>query len=201
MKQVPRLETVTSLLVACAAGCVSPADPPREPLPIPFVVSDYYSPDGYYGDGEKPGFLTLIKTCPQRAPGGQGDCYTLTYRPGILGYAGIFWQHPHNNWGFGAGHAVSPGATRITFQARGEKGGEVLTVGAGQMDTTPHHDSFKLEERTVGLTTSWAAQEVLFREANYQGSDGVLGAFLVSLKAPADDSTTVYYLDDIQWAK
>jgi hypothetical protein len=188
-------------LVAVAAGCVSPAEPPSEPLPIPFVVSDYYSPDGYFGDGEVAGFLDLVKACPQRAPGGQGDCYTLTYKVGIKRYAGIFWQHPHNNWGFAPGHQVTPGATRITFQARGQNGGEVLTAGAGQMDTLPHHDSFKLEEKTVGLTTAWTQQEVPFRSVSYQGDDGVLGAFLISLAAPADDATTVLYLDDIKWAK
>jgi hypothetical protein len=190
-----------TLVIACAAGCVAPAEPPSEPLPIPFVVSDYYSPDGYYGDGETQGYLNLAKSCPQRAPGGQGDCYTVTYRVGSKRYAGVFWQHSHNNWGHAPGHRVSPGATRITFQARGQKGGEVLSVGAGQMDTMPHHDSFKLEEKTIGLTTDWVAQEVLFRGLEYQGDDGVLGAFLISLAAPADDATVVMYLDDIKWAK
>jgi hypothetical protein len=185
------------------SGCVAPAEPPSEPLPVPFVVSDYYSPDGYFGDGEVQGFVDLQKSCPERAPGTQGDCYSLTYRVGVKRYAGIFWQHPHNNWGFAPGHQVSPGATRITFFARGHSGGEVLSVGAGQMDTLPRHDSFKLEQKTIGLTTSWTPQEVSFNGANYAsaGNDGVLGAFLITLAAPADDATTVLYLDDIKWAK
>ena len=44
------------------------------------------------------------------------------------GWAGIFWQNPANNWGSrpGAGYDLSR-YKKLTFWARGEKGGEVLT--------------------------------------------------------------------------
>jgi hypothetical protein len=71
-------------------------------------------------------------------------------------FAGIFWQFPHNNWGFWPGLEVAPGATRITFQARGNLGTEVLNAGAGQRDSpNAHRDAFKLEETTVALTREW----------------------------------------------
>jgi hypothetical protein len=190
-----------ALLALQAGACVSPAEPPSEPLPIPFVVSDYYSPDGFFGDGETRGQMDLNKECPDRAPGVGGDCYTITYRPGVKRFGGIFWQYPHNNWGYWPGHAVAPGATRITFRARGAKGGEGVTVGAGQGGTAnPHNDAFKLEETTVALTAGWTQHEVPFRGTTYQGKSGVIGAFLVTLVAPENDQPTVIHLDDIRWA-
>jgi len=185
-------------LVFLVAACVSPAEPPGEPLPVPFVVSDYYSPDGFFGDGEVRGQLQLDKQCPERPAGSGGDCYTLTYRPGVKRFAGIFWQHPHNNWGTWPGHAVTPGATRIRFKARGARGGEEITVSAGQNASQPHRDSFKLPEQTLALTTGWTSHDIPFT-LPYQGGSGVIGAFLVSLRAPEDDAVTVLYLDDIRW--
>ena len=198
----PRLGLACLLAaVALSAACVSPAEPPGEPLPVPFVVSDYYSPDGFFGDGETRGALDLVKQCPDRPAGARGDCYTITYRPGIKRFAGIFWQFPHNNWGFWPGLVVAPGAARITFQARGSEGNEVLSVGAGQKDgPNPHNDGFKLEQTTAGLTPQWKQFEVPFRGASYASDSGVIGAFVFSLVAPEDDRPVRFYLDDIRWA-
>ncbi len=202
-RQMPTPPPMTGLVLALAlaAGCVSPAEPPVEPVPVPFVVSDYYSPDGFFGDGETRGRLDVRKECPDRAPGASGDCYVLTYRPGVKRFGGVFWQYPHNNWGYWAGHQIAPGAGRIRFQARGARGGEGLTAGAGQtMTPNPHNDSFRLEEATFALTDRWTEREVPFRGAGYGGPSGVIGAFLITLIAPEDDQPVVIYLDDIRWA-
>lgn len=191
------------LALACCLGtgaCVAPAEPPRQPIPIPFVVSDYYSPDGFFGDGEVEGHLALSRDCPSRPAGARGDCVTITYRPGPKGFAGIFWQHPHNNWGDFRGHEIAAGATRITFFARGNRGGKVINVGAGQAGM-PLSDSFKLEEVQVAMKNEWTRHEVPFRGANYRGENGVLGAFVFSLPGAENDETTVFHLDDIRWDK
>lgn len=190
-----------ALLAGFAACGVSPAEPPLEPIPVPLVVSEYYSPDGFFGDGETRGKVKLEKSCPARAPGALGDCYTITYQPGIKQYAGIFWQHPHNNWGDRPGHLVTPGATRITLQARAARAGQGITVGGGQADSKPLHDSFQLEEVTLPLTEQWAAHQIPFRGADYQGESGVIGAFMVKVFAGDTDAAITFYLDDIRWAK
>jgi hypothetical protein len=182
--------------LALPACGVAPAVPPPEPLPLPFTVSDYYSPDGFFGDGETRGQLDLVKSCTDRAPGAQGDCYTITYHPGVKRFAGIFWQHPHNNWGDRPGHRVAAGASRITLQARGPAG-QLVSVGAGQKDSQPLHDDFQLEEVSVSLTGAWARQEIPFRGMTYAG--GVIGAFLVSIKAGDSDEPVTFQLDDIRW--
>jgi len=184
------------------AGCgVSPADPPAEPVEVPFVVSDLYSPDGFFGDGETRGQLELEKQCPQRQPGAEGDCYTISYHPGVKRFAGIFWQFPHNNWGFWPGYVIAAGAKRITFRARGEKGGESVSFGAGQTGTpNPHNDAFKLDGITKTLTTAWQDYEIPFFGNDYQSDSGVIGAFMVSFPAGDDDQTVRFYVDDIRWA-
>lgn len=188
--------------LALSAACVAPAEPPDEPLPVPFTVSDYYSPDGHYGDGEKEGAITLTRSCGSRPPGARGDCVNVTYKPGGRNFAGIIWQHPHNNWGDYRGHFIAPGATRITFFARGLHGNASLTVSAGQKDAAAaHSDSFKVEEKQVALGHDWAAFELPFFGAKYDGASGVIGAFNVSLPAAEDGSPSVIELDDIRWEK
>jgi hypothetical protein len=189
------MRAVIPLLALSACG-VAPAQPPSEPIPVPFTVSDYFSPDGFFGDGETRGQLDLVKSCPERAPGAQGDCYTITYRPGVKRFAGIFWQHPHNNWGDRTGHRIAPGATKVSLQARGPAG-QLISVGGGQQDSQPMHDDFQLEEVSLPLTEGWARQEIPFRGMTY--ASGVIGAFLVSLKAGDKDDPVTFYLDDIRW--
>jgi hypothetical protein len=198
----PLANAGAGLVLGLTGGCVSPADPPSEPIPVPFVVSDYFSPDGFFGDGEMRGFLELTKECPDRQPGSRGDCYTITYKPGIKMYAGIFWQHPHNNWGTWRGYSVSPGATRIVFKARSAAGGETVKFGAGQMgkvtEQFPHQDRFKIE-RPFGLTPTWTEHQVMLDEPSYSGDSGLIGGFMFSMVAPENAATTVFYLDDIRW--
>ena len=180
-------------------GCVSPADPPAEPVPVPFVVSDYYSPDGFWGDGETFGFIDVQRVCPDRPPGARGDCYTITYKAGPKRNGGIFWQYPHNNWGFEPGRRISDGATKIVFQVKGKAGGEMVGFSAGQPGKLAHFDGFSLSTQRATLTTAWAPQTMLLRGERYSGMSGLLGAFEVIFEAPADDATTVFYLADVQW--
>jgi hypothetical protein len=188
-------------LLALGSSCgISSIDPQPEPIALPFVVSDYYSPDGYWGDGETRGYLDLQKVCPQRAPGATGDCYTITYAPGPRRFAGINWQYPHNNWGFSRGRNIAAGAVRISVQARGVVGGEVVSFGAGQVGSAnPFNDAFSLSPISAALTTGWTTTELPFGAATYGGTQGVLAAFVISLTAGASDATSVFYLDDIRW--
>jgi hypothetical protein len=199
-----KLAMTTPLLIGVVlgpSGCgVGQIDPPPEPIALPFVVSDYYSPDGFWGDGETRGYLDLQKVCPDRAPGASGDCYTISYTPGPRRFAGINWQYPHNNWGFWRGRTIAAGATSITVQARGAAGGEVVSFGAGQLGgPNPYNDTFTLGPVGSTLTTIWTAATVPFRGASYGGPNGVLAAFAVSLTASATDAPSVFYLDDIRW--
>jgi hypothetical protein len=79
------------------------------PIVGPFVVSQFYTPSGFMGDGEIPGQLTvdINKNCKVPRPAGaQGDCYRFVYRPGTLHWAGAYWVSPANNWGTNPGRQL-----------------------------------------------------------------------------------------------
>jgi hypothetical protein len=82
----------------------------------------------------------------------KGSCWKVTYTPfprplepgsapGMTqigtgmgyGWAGVFWQYPVNNWGnLGGGYPIPPGATTISFWARGGDGGEKVRFLSGE---------------------------------------------------------------------
>jgi hypothetical protein len=199
---MPPIDTRSWLsLVLLAAGCANPGDPPVEPIPVPFVVSDYYSPDGFYGDGETRGFLDVQRVCPDRPADAEGDCYTVTYVVGPRKFAGVFWQYPHNNWGIDRGRQIAGGATKITFSARGKAGGERIKFSAGQSDTPKFHDIFHLSPLETTLPPEWTAQTVLLRGEKYNGPDGLIGAFEVVFDAAGAKlgDTFVFYLTNLRW--
>ena len=55
-------------------------------------------------------------------------------------WGGVVWQNPANNWGDKAGGWNLTGAKKLTFWARGDKGGEVVTFLFGLIgkDKTYH---------------------------------------------------------------
>jgi hypothetical protein len=200
MTRRPIRHLTIAALAALAAGCApTQGAPPAEPVPLPFVLSDYYSPDGLWGDGEMRGSVVVTKSCAEPAPGGAGDCYTITYTPGDKRFAGIDWQYPHNNWGTAPGLRITPGATRIRFMARGDKGGEMISIGAGQSGTARYKDQLSVSGLDLVLTPTWTAYELPLQGQRYDGPDGVIGGFIVSMRASSSPEPTVFQLDDVRW--
>jgi hypothetical protein len=136
------------------AYAVTPADPPAgipftgiapapgttarlSLLPVDYSsVGDACTPDGVgrssanaKGACWKVTYIPFPKPLePGPAPGttkvGTGSGY---------GWAGVFWQYPLNNWGnLGGGYPIPPGATTVSFWARGEVGGEEVRFLSGE---------------------------------------------------------------------
>jgi hypothetical protein len=194
------MKILFALLPLLGSCGVHTTEPPPAPVPLPLLVSDYYSPDGLWGDGETRGALDVQKRCPDRPPGARGDCYTITYHPGDRRFAGIDWQYPHNNWGQDPGLQIAPGATRVTVFARGDRGGETVKLGAGQSGAMAFKDSFEVPSLEVTLTRAWTRYELPLGSTGYQGPGGVIGAFVLALQA-SDDGPRTLYLDDLRWER
>jgi hypothetical protein len=192
-----------TFLVGLLAGCAPPAQTPTdasEPLALPFAASDYFAPTGAYGDAESPSSVSVSLFCRDRAPapgGSRGDCYAISYTSPAVGYAGVFWQFPPNNWGTDEGRRVAPGATKVTFYGRADGAAPVpVTLGVGGIGggggmPEPYHDTID-GSLPVMLGSDWQAFSVPISGAY----DWVISGFSweASTQAPI-----TFYLDDIQW--
>jgi hypothetical protein len=190
---------------------------------LPFAVDDQYATSGYEGDAVYAGAITLIHdtTCggnPSSA-GAAGACHTVLPTPlpygqqvgstgmTTMGWAGVAWQYPANNWGTQPGYAIPPGATSVAFSARGAAGGEVVTfwiggtgLGAGASPDAPCTDPLSAQVR-VSLTTKWAKQSI---PLSGPYAPAVLAAFGFSVSASAQPASSqgqaiTFYVDDIRW--
>jgi hypothetical protein len=173
---------------------------------LPLTISTVFAASGYMGDGATVSsveMLPLKPTDPQdcggdRSPAALGTCYTVTYKPVAsgLGWAGVYWQYPANNWGAMSGLAIPAGATKVSVWAKGAAGGETLTLVAGGIQTSgmAHEDTFKANTTAV-LTTSWAEYTIAL-PTTY---GPVLGGFAWSVSAPMGGASVQFSIDSIQW--
>ena len=199
-------------LSAGLSGCGSDKTPGNTPdggnqvvtsAPLPLTLSDVFAPSGYMGDGATPGAIQVDTTaCKTPRPAGAvGDCYKVTYTPGTLGWAGVYWQYPANNWGASPGKQIEAGATKVAFYAAGAAGGELVQfLAGGENDgTLPYHDAFKVTQNQT-LTSALAPYNVDLTGHTYDS--GVLGGFAWLVTAPLGSTAPiVFYLDAITWQK
>ncbi|MEM6854719.1 MAG: glycoside hydrolase family 2 TIM barrel-domain containing protein [Planctomycetota bacterium] len=109
-----------------------------------------YIPSGYMGEA---GSITQDEASTDNPKSGN-TCLKVTYNnPG--GWAGVVWQNPINDWGDKPGGFELTGATRLSFWARGAKGGERVKIGFGILDRTKKfYDSAKAEQEFT-LSREW----------------------------------------------
>jgi hypothetical protein len=162
--------------------------------PLPLAVDAFYAPSGYMGDGLIAGAISDVSACTVPRQGeGKGRCHKFVWTPGAMGWAGIFWQYPDGNWGATPGLTIAPGATRITFYAWGELGGETVSFFAG-MDGI---DGFSVKKADVVLTTTPTAHTMDLTGSIYSR---VVGGFGWTTGGIAGQTAPVtFYVDDIQW--
>ncbi len=71
-------------------------------------------------------------------------------------WVGVAWQNPPNNWGEMDGGFDLTGATELEVWARGEYGGEVISIGVGLMgDDVSYPDSDQNKIDNIRLSRQW----------------------------------------------
>ncbi len=112
-------------------------------------------------------------------------------------WAGIFWQNPSNNWGAAkdAGFDLSR-ATKLTFWARGEKGGERIEEFKMGGISGDYPDSDVAGIGPVVLTPEWKQYTI-----DLAGKDltYVIGGFCWSTNVDVNPEGCVFYLDGIRY--
>ena len=164
------------------------------PTTLPFTVDSFWVPSGFMGDGETPGGIAVTEDACNgaRAGEGQGACRQFTWRPGRVGWAGVFWQYPEANWGTLPGLAIPAGATEVTLWAWGVEGGEEVKFLAGIGGAAA--DGFAAESAVFTLTTTPTQYRVALPTATLPSE--LVGAFgWVS----GDTGGASFFVDDIQW--
>src|SRR5512135_571776 len=164
------MKKLFGIMVACAVvgACVRPLYADEAPAKQPAaseskvfsVYSDTKSPDNHYipsgwmGDF---GDLSMDDKYMGEAHAGS-TCIKFVYtakKTQNQGWAGIFWQNPANNWGSKKGGFDLTGFNKLTFWAKGAKGGEVIDkISVGGIKGT-YPDTTEVSIGPVELTSQW----------------------------------------------
>ena len=159
-------------------------------------VANHFIPSGWMGDY---GDLKIDEAWTADPHSGT-TCIRIVYSAKVsqgARWAGIYWQNPPNNWGHlkDAGYDLS-GATKLTFWARGEKGGErieELKMGGISGD---YPDSDVAGIGPVILTLEWKQYSI-----DLSGKDlsYVIGGFCWATNVDVNPEGCIFYLDDIRY--
>jgi len=182
--------------------------PRRDPQPViksnsgfqPFQLDSKYFPSGWMGNvtGVK-GTGTLVVERQAVTIEGKYTLETrLEFKQGAeKGWAGIYWQHPDNNWGDEPGLDLT-GAKRISFYARGERGGEIVEFISGGINSgKKYKDMFKESTGLIPLTKEWTKYTIDLSRFKNKELSNVIGAFAWVASGGFDNEgrVTVYIAD------
>jgi hypothetical protein len=204
----PPSEKKPSANPAAAVSSVKASTVPAEKLQStfePFYVFEdkasrrnHYVPSGFMPNGK---CLDLQDAWGEGCHGGK-TCIKIAYDLECSRkdqkWAGIFWLNPANNWGQRKGGFNLTGAQRLTFWARGEKGGEQIqefTVG-GITGDYPDTDTAVIGP--VILSSEWKEYAIDLRGKDLSYISGGF-AWSTSEEVNPDISSVTIYLDDIRF--
>lgn len=156
---------------------------------------NHYIPSGWMGDT---GDLSMDDKS-MADPHSGSTCIKFVYtakKASGQGWAGVFWQNPANNWGSKKGGFDLTGLNKLTFWARGEKGGEVIDKFAvgGIKGTYP--DTAQVSIGPVELTSTWQQYSI-----NLAGKDlsYINGALNWVINADSNPEGATFYVDDVEF--
>jgi len=126
------------------------------------------------------------------------DAWKITFES-RGGFGGFCWKNRAGNEGEAAGDDLSAGGyRRISFWARGEKGGEVAEFRAGGLGNvkTRHRDSFDVSAGKIKLGAGWHDYSIFVKDADLSS---VMTPFCVLMYREDNAQDAVVYVDDIEY--
>ncbi len=150
---------------------------------LPYVWSGWMGNTGAIAMNEKsdadPRSGATAMRCEYRAPDGFG---------------GIVWQDPANDWGDLPGGRDLTGATKLTFWARGNEGGERVKFAMGLIGRDKKHFDTASAEITVTLSDDWKQYEIDLTGKDLSRIKTGFGWVVAGQGEPV-----VFFLDDIRY--
>ncbi len=156
---------------------------------------NHYFPSGWMGDFSDVTFDSAYLQNPHAGSTSIRIVYNNKATQGAR-WAGIYWQNPANNWGNRPGGYDLSGSTKLTFWARGEKGGErIEEFKIGGM-TGEYSDSDLAGIGPVVLTAEWKQYTI-----DLEGKDlsAITGGFAWAANIDNNLEGLTFYLDDIRY--
>jgi len=179
---------------------MKPETKKTESMPF-YVYSDrssmknHYIPSGWMGDWGDIKYDNASKEDPYL-----GDsCIKIIYNGQAAQgarWAGIFWQNPANNWGTVDGGFDLSKATKLTFWARGVKGGERIEEFKAGGIMGEYSDSDSSSIGPVILNKEWTQYTIDLkgRDMSY-----VIGGFCWATNIDNNPEGATFYLDEIKY--
>ena len=168
----------------------------RTRLPVSVYEDSFeampWAPSGWMGSTES---LTLDGDFADMPH--QGTASIKMRYEGKFGWVGVAWQNPASNWGDLEGGFDLTGATELELWARGEYGGEKISIGVGLLGTeTAHPDSGKTKIDNIELTREWQRYSVPLKKIDLSS---IKTGFVVTLTGRTTPVTI--YLDSIRFIR
>ena len=172
--------------------------PEKDPVSMPFYIFNNsvlppvknFCPSGYMPDGQGISMMGAYRdTLKEGFPGLKITFKADTY----AGWGGVFWQNPPNNWGNLDGGYNLTKAKKVTFWARGDKGGETVEFKIGGI-TGSYPDSDLISSGKISLTPAWKQYSIDLTRANLRY---ISGGFCFSVERNYNPNGCIFYLDDI----
>jgi hypothetical protein len=156
------------------------------------ALDNHFSASGWMGNLDS----MDVYECERVDPHSGELAIRVTYEPtGTVGWAGVYWQEPPNNWGtFTESHDLS-GATALTFWARGDQGGEIAEFHVGGI-WGYHPDSLQpsLSTGPIVLSNDWQPYSIDLRGYDLSHT---IGGFAFVVDDCSNPNGAVFFLDDI----
>jgi hypothetical protein len=184
-------------LVEAAAGQPARAanDAPRATLPVVLIGDDagtIFAPSGWMGNVDAITYEPADTTDPKTGKTASRIDYNANDQ-----WGGIVWQSPADDWGQAQGGLDLTGATKLTFWAKGAKGGEKITFGFGGIGKDqPFFDTSK-DEVVVTLNSGWQRYAIDLRGKDLSR---IKSGFRWSAAADQNAGKPfTFYLDDVRY--
>ena len=170
-----------------------------------YVYSDKDSPTNHFIPSGWMGDINDIKFNDQAieefAAGATSIKITYTAKKSRnQGWAGIYWQHPPNNWGDKRGGYDLSKYSKLSFWVKGNVGGEVIDkiFFGGITGQTEEGDSDEASISPVEVTKEWQKFEI-----DLEGLDmsHVIGGFGLAANADANPDGFIIFIDEIMYEK
>lgn len=176
---------------------------------------NHFFPTGQMGDLRSFQYNNYCKDNPYSGTSCIKISYEAKKKYTVQRWAGLYWQYPPNNWGNIPKAYDLSGVLRLTFWARGERGGEVINKFQVGGISGKYRDSGAISIGPVRLSKDWTQYTIDLSKMDssiittkedrecwpfMEPLSRIVGGFCWATSLAANqDKEIVFYLDEIKF--